>query len=990
MQDAANLLTGPESKKHKAALEGIDESKLEYTGLKVGAVDLHNCLGYVVKAPYIIYNAKEFVKEHGLDVAKVNSIDPAKGKQKLNFVTIKNERGKKEDVVLARRGPRKLDVMFFTGVKMSEAIMEQMIRKGQTSATFNWATAPEQHQALDFHKRFARMPTAQQLKEKAAQAVKVLEKGEKDAEAGGARDSVADAAPSQAIAGLQMPGDEEESTKPIAKAKSKGARRISVDSPATKKARQGSAMSAAVAEGSIGAPKGMALSCGRVGASQDCSAGSARGTSVAPSEGIRAEGKSASGSGRYLNFMGALTGELKRQVLNGAKRTLATLVGDTNEYNRLEREITGFTHCLNLAPEKLRACTFASMVKDMSEARKCIRSLEFPLPVMLKLCEKYAVGIIKRELFAEFGACIRIWHSKRDRKFSESAPHYGALIAQRCNEAETFYQAAISVRDAFFSNEVSDLFSEPIDQKCSGLGLPYQMAEAILSEYKKLLEFEDDSLLTSMPEDLCTVFDMVMTACRAIVAVSSPVPGLYGSSSADVQKVFIAENAGNDEVDEEFLDLFGSDAEQGDQLEGNRQPVKSCMDECFERLRTAAYKNAHWKARMTAYPVLGAEDASISNEYHEIVEALQQPPVEAATVTNAVEKCKAWSPKLRQGACSLIYHKLQSWALSVAAEAKGDNDLAALVCRVATLCDPRGRHAGLQGLKTSLEKHLQHTQSELALSHLRALVQSPTEESSNIEEVSAALGKCKGLAIHSDLAHELVSFQDWTISRFVDAMKATLRQSPAWDARCDNSNDVILAIGKFEAVQALGAQGDVASWSEVKAFARQCVELKDLVSGVIDNADATGDLEDGILAALAAHASIKAKLASNVAAGLGSLPYRIAVIHEHVAEFFAEKDQQLFDKIQDARQALRKELALARGRLLKVEGGKDDSTSWKAGLDQAGTLQDAKEELMVLRDAYVDAIKKRIAATRAVHPRANIHIPICFSARTAHATLQAV
>ena len=74
-------------------------------------------------------------------------------------------------------------------------------------------------------------------------------------------------------------------------------------------------------------------------------------------------------------------------------------------------------------------------------------------------------------------------------------------------------------------------------------------------------------------------------------------------------------------------------------------------------------------------------------------------------------------------------------------EAEGSSDLAALVCRVATVVDPRGRNEKLYELKSSLEKHLEKTQIELALSQLRALVQ--VDPVSNVEEVSVALDKCK-------------------------------------------------------------------------------------------------------------------------------------------------------------------------------------------------------------------------------------------------------
>ena len=142
-----------------------------------------------------------------------------------------------------------------------------------------------------------------------------------------------------------------------------------------------------------------------------------------------------------------------------------------------------------------------------------------------------------------------------------------------------------------------------------------------------------------------------------------------------------------------------------------------------------------------------AQKNSIAAEYHEIVRSLGVELVELGTVTNAVDKCKTWSPKLRQGACTLIYNTLQqTWAVSVGPEAAGSSDLAALVCRVATVVDPRGHNEKLQALKSRLETHLEKTQSQLALSQLRALVQ--VDRASNLEEVSVALNKCKKWRSH--------------------------------------------------------------------------------------------------------------------------------------------------------------------------------------------------------------------------------------------------
>ena len=80
-------------------------------------------------------------------------------------------------------------------------------------------------------------------------------------------------------------------------------------------------------------------------------------------------------------------------------------------------------------------------------------------------------------------------------------------------------------------------------------------------------------MLASQPDDFCSAFEVVMTACRAIIAVSSPTPGLYDSKAAEVQAVFRA--AGDDvddDADEVLLgDLFGSDAEQA----SKRDPQKT-------------------------------------------------------------------------------------------------------------------------------------------------------------------------------------------------------------------------------------------------------------------------------------------------------------------------------------------------------------------------------------------------------------------------------
>ena len=170
-------------------------------------------------------------------------------------------------------------------------------------------------------------------------------------------------------------------------------------------------------------------------------------------------------------------------------------------------------------------------------------------------------------------------------------------------------------------------------------------------------------------------------------------------------------------------------------------------------------------------------------------------------------------------------------------------------------------------------------------------------------------------------------------------------------------------------------------------FARSCVEFREHLATLLDS-DTGGPQQECILAALVAHSSIKAKLASNADAGLATTSPRLVLIHEHLVGLLAANEQAFLGKIDETRQALRRELAVTRGRLMKVEGGTDDGTSWKAGLADEATLQDAKVELSKLKKAYVEAIRKRIAATRAVHTLAKLNVTIVFLLRVQTFSLQ--
>ena len=328
VQDTANLLTGPEKKKHQAALEGIDKSKLEYSGLKTGAVVAESCIGNTVRAPDIIYNAKEFVKEPGLDISSVNFIDSSTGTRKIKLTSIKHERGQTEDAVMARAGPGKLGLTYFTGVKISEAIMEKLIRKGQTAGTFKWATAAEQHTALASTRPLRGRPPTSSSKPSAPGQLswwQIMRRTRKQLVTKRMRRELLPARPMQVCRCLGRTNTQRPSPRPSPRPRPRLRGSATISTPhQQKKPRRGSGLEVAVADGLSGAPKGMALSCG-AGSSQCLAAASSRDTSAAAPDVVGAASPAKTqgqcpGQGHYLNLAGALTGKLQRQVFERGEK----------------------------------------------------------------------------------------------------------------------------------------------------------------------------------------------------------------------------------------------------------------------------------------------------------------------------------------------------------------------------------------------------------------------------------------------------------------------------------------------------------------------------------------------------------------------------------------------------------------------------------------------------------------------------------------------
>ncbi len=114
---------------------------------------------------------------------------------------------------------------------------------------------------------------------------------------------------------------------------------------------------------------------------------------------------------------------------------------------------------------------------------------------------------------------------------------------------------------------------------------------------------------------LCDAMDVMYMVCKAVVAVSTPEPGLHGSS---------------------YQDVFGDDLTWPTDEKG------AIVFDHIDSIRTAAMKNSTWRSRVKAYWTLGANDAAAAKDYKELVEDLGED-CDVDVVTRTLGKIKKHS-----------------------------------------------------------------------------------------------------------------------------------------------------------------------------------------------------------------------------------------------------------------------------------------------------------------------------------------------------------
>jgi hypothetical protein len=892
----------PPKGKHRKELDAIDPSKYNLNALKDAEVSLEHELGCLVKAPYDMYSPKEFLEEFGTDHTKIQTQKKLQG---LKLTTVRNEQGKKEDVVLVRNGPRKLEIVGFCLVRQKEAIMEYLVRPGQAEETFAWASNKEKKSELAFHMKRSKIPTRGAILLKLKERCAMLKKSEGCL--GETLDDDGESGVETRAMGLQMPLRGGGSLDPKPKGKGSGKQKP--------EDRDGS------------------LRCKRPNKNSFDSA-TENGDWRPESE----SGNQSLGTESYFNFQSVLAGDKKGAALQGARRHMQTLGGQTKAIDKLEKEITCFLICQRLAPSVINGESLAELQKMVKDARTLCK-LEMPLHVQLTLCSKFAEALVKGERWGEFAKAMRVWRMPDDPKFSEASPYYSALITKCDHTLQKQLVFARQILESFFSNSACDLFKEPLDR---GLhSLPCDMAVAFCQEFASA----GDEQLMQIPDTLTKCMDIMLTGSRAIVAVSSPVPGLCSSKIDDVRRVLTP------------LDIEAVGEDQEGEL-----PTTG-----YDDLRTAAMKNPSWKARILSYATLALEDNAIAPLYEEVLSQLSVDNISLDVVQGSIDKCHKWTQVLRTGGCSAIFEKLSAWVHSAGKSIDEDPtnlEVPRMIIKVLTLIDPRGSDKDLLLLKKKSTVKISAGEGTESQAGLAALIAIPDNAISIGDgKFQQALDRCKGLFFGGVLHSQLADFAGLMQEHLVKIVSESTQRPANWKQHFEAAHLAMTTLVDFPGMSDLQTVSRE-QWGFLRQLLSEAVEFKSAVGSMsVEGIDGL-ELQDAVAAVLAAREVLQKKTELD----FSTLANHARTMAIHTKEFLESKSDSIQAKLTEARLCLKKDLAKNKGRLDRVAGGTDSGALWKenlTGLEAIGAPVMIKA-LELLQTAYIDAMGKRTVAVKQV------------------------
>lgn len=483
----------------------------------------------------------------------------------------------------------------------------------------------------------------------------------------------------------------------------------------------------------------------------------------------------------------------------------------------------------------------------MSEAKR-LCGVEAPVPLLLTLCEKFAFGLLGKGLYKEFATSLRPWRFDGEGTFSLQEPYFSTLIADRCaDDASLEELCATKLKEAFFSNTICDVLAEPIG---SGKGTAFATSEKILMQYE---QFElDEDLVLSVPDQCVKSMDLVLTVCRAIVAVSCSVPGMHQSSYEDVVRALQAGRQSGGEAD-------GADDETKD---------------AFDHIRTAALPNSHWRARTNAYMTLGIADAAIAGPYHSLAKehrgASDDLAASVEIVKETIARCEEWQKKLRVGGCQMLFDGLAAWVQKAHTAVVGGTvsvDMVKDVCtassRSIALIDPRDRNQELRTIKREMDERIASSVGQAAQHQVCALVADLGRVGQVLDDGSFAdaLRACKSVTLSEDLARLAIEYRGHIFSHALEMVRAADLKPNTWGASLLAIDTIVELMGEINSER--GSLTD-AMWATLREVSTEIMDMKDCTAQLEDAAEMSEEEKQVVLeAVLTASAALKSRVDQN-------------------------------------------------------------------------------------------------------------------------------
>lgn len=331
-------------------------------------------------------------------------------------------------------------------------------------------------------------------------------------------------------------------------------------------------------------------------------------------------GQTAAGS-TYFDFQALISGEVSGTKIVGGKRHAATLPAGIQK-TRLEKEVVCAEYCLKLS--KADTLPLNVLQAAIEQVRKLCR-VDVPMNVLCVCSKKFCENLVAREMYTEAAKSMRVW-SLLGETWTEQNPHLGAL-APKCVEQPNLDLFCYTFRACFCNDKVLALFAEPLDGK--DLGAPYKLCEATLCEMEKVYAL-DDTLISVLPDEFASVSDEICKIARAVVAVSSPVPGYLGSSYKDAR------------------DILADSGEQGTE--------ETDITVFTDAMRTMISKNSGWRARVSSYWTLGQEDATVALPFAQVLSEVSDTGVAPGVVSEVVD-CRHDAYYYYYAARCMAFHK---------------------------------------------------------------------------------------------------------------------------------------------------------------------------------------------------------------------------------------------------------------------------------------------------------------------------------------------